>query len=197
MPISLDTAVVDKLDEGNFILVDLVKFTLDGSDYGYSMMGRDFVYDSVTYKANKYLDTGSFNETLGQDINSRTLTFSNVPTGDVSDAIENLESLAYRNAPVVVTTVIGDPDTDSIVGLLASYTYLINNVEYQQSGFDEDGNETLTIAIELEPPSRTGRESQNIKRTVEDQQFDNDSSCTGFEYAGIIQNFTEEWGRTK
>lgn len=163
MTISLDPAVKAELDSGRFVLVHVVKFDIRGIEIGYWRGGRDLTWNGFTYKPSRYLaDTGVM-ETLGIDITERSLTFSNVPTTDDDDIIAKIEQFNYLNAPVTVTKLVGDTETDSIIGIAETSVYEIASVSYRDAAVAEDGTRIVTTTIRLEIPGRIVRDKTGFK----------------------------------
>lgn len=192
---SLDIAVEQLLDEGQLIRLDLIRFDFPGKTVGYHRGGRPFTYNGLTYLPNRFLDMGEMNHQLGAAVTSRSIAFSNVPTDNVDDALAKLETLQYPNAPVIVTHLAGDPETDEVVGILASSIYEINEVRYLKGAMGENGERSITIEIDLEPPGRSARGATLVKRAQAEQQFDNDPNDTCLEYASVVQTIPTEWGQ--
>lgn len=195
MSVSLDPAVLTQLDEGPVSILPLVKFDLPGLTVGYHFGGRTLVYGGVTYKPNRWLSPDSFAEALGNDVTTRVLVFSNVPTDDPADAMAAIETYDYLNAPVVISYLCGDPETDEILGVLATHYYEINAVRFSEPAVDQDGLRTLSLEVEIEPPGRRVRDVTHAKRSQDEQQFDNLATDTFFEYVATSPEFIEEWGQ--
>lgn len=195
MSVSLAPAVSDQLDEGPILILPLVKFDLPGKTVGYHFGGRTLVYGGVTYLANRWLNPDSFSEALGNDVTARTLTFSDVPTENADDAIAALETYDYLNAPVTISYLCGDPATDEILGILATHFYEINQVNYRKPAIDGDGTRLITVEVEIEPIGRRVRDVTHAKRSLAEQQFDNDASDTGLKYVETSPSWVVEWGQ--
>lgn len=195
MSVSLDPAVEAILDEGAVTILPLVKFDLPGLTVGYHFGGRDLTYSGQTYKPNRWLSPDSFSEALGNEITGRTLTFSDVPTDDVGDAIAAIEDYDYLNAPVTISYLCGDPSTDEILGILATHFFEINQVSYRKQAISSDGIRTVTIDIEIEPVGRRIRDVTHAKRSLDEQQFDNSDTDTFFEYVATSPEWSVEWGQ--
>lgn len=195
MPVSLAPAINTQLDEGAIQVLPLVKFDLPGKTIGYHFGGRTLVYGGVTYLANRWLSPDSFTEALGNDVTARTLTFSDVPTDNADDAIAALESYDYLNAPVTISYLCGDPETDEILGVLATHFYEINQVNYSKPAIDDAGVRSITIEVEIEPLGRRVRDTTHAKRSLAEQQFDNDAIDTGLKYVETSPSWVLEWGQ--
>lgn len=195
MAVSFSPEVDAALQAGDLAFVDLVRFEFPviGS-VGYHMGGRPFTYQGTVFKPNRFLALGYDTSGLGVTVTTTTLTFSNVPVDDVDDAIGKLETLQYDNAPVTITRVIGVPGGLDPIGVLWSKFYEISEVRYPESPTDEKGEKTLTIEIDLEPPGRSARGITGVKRSVAEQQFDNDASDTGLREAATTARIPIEWG---
>lgn len=194
MTVSLDTAVEAQLDTRTFLRLELIRFDLPGKTVGYHMGGRPFTYNGLKYLPNRYLDLGNLTTALGSEITKRTIKFSDVATSDPDDAIAALETYDYLNAPVIVSTLIGDPDTGEAIGVLISQTYEIDSVSYPISAVN-DGQRTVTVQIDLEPAGRGNRDSTQVMRSSEEQTFDNLLTDTAFDRASKQITVLEEWGR--
>jgi hypothetical protein len=192
---SLDVAVENLLDEGQLIRLDLIRFDLPGKSVGYHRGGRPFTHNGLVYLPNRFLDLGEMNQQIGPAVTTRSIAFSNVPTDNVDDAIARLEDFQYINAPVIITHLAGDPDTDEVVGILASSIYEIDNVRYLKSAMSENGERSVTVEIDLEPPGRSARGATQVKRAQAEQQFDNNATDTCLEYASQVATIPTEWGQ--
>jgi hypothetical protein len=192
---SLDPAVEDAVESGQIARIDLIRFDLPGKTVGYHRGGRPFTYNGLTYLPNRWLQAGEMDGELGPEVTARTIVFSDVPTDDPDDAVAELESYAYTNAPVITSHLCVDPETGDVLGVLASSLYEINDVNYKRSAAGDDGTRTLTITIELEPPGRSARGSTGIKRSAAEQNFDNEATDTAFEYVGVNVNWPMRWSR--
>lgn len=192
---SLDPAVEAQIEDGRIVILPLVRFDIPGNPAGYHIGGRNLTWNGFLYKPNKYLDPGSFSGSLGNAVTKQTLTFSGVPVDDPDDAIAKLETLPYLNAPVTITFLCGDPETDEVLGILISHLYEIDKVSYETGAFEKNGQRTVNIKIDLEPPGRAVRDQTYAKRSQADQQFDNDPTDTFFEYAATNDEIPEEWGQ--
>jgi hypothetical protein len=192
---SLDTAVEDLLDEGQLVRLDLIRFDLPGKTVGYHRGGRPYTYNGLTYLPNRFLEMGEMNQALGVAVTTRTVRFSNIPTTDPDDAIAKIEEFQYSNAPVIISHLAGDPETDEVVGILASSIYEINDVLYLKGAMGENGERSITLEISLEPPGRSARGATKVKRAQAEQQFDNLATDTCLEYASTVSTVPEEWGQ--
>jgi hypothetical protein len=192
---SLDPAVEAALETGRIQTLDLIRFDLPGLTRGYHMGGRPYTYNGLRYLPNRFLRMGEMKGDLGIAVSAREIIFSNVETDDPNDAIAKLEEYQYINAPVIITHLAGVPDSEEVLGILASSVYEINDVQYEQGAAGPDGRRTLTIKIELEPPGRSARGRTYVKRSTSEQQFDNSATDTCFEYSSVIQTVPVEWGQ--
>ncbi|MBZ3690980.1 DUF2163 domain-containing protein [Phyllobacterium calauticae] len=191
----LDPAVQAAVDAGQIRRLDLIRFDLPGRTVGYHRGGRPFTYNGLTYLPNRYLSAGSMNSALGVAVTTRTITFSNIPTADVNDAIAKIEEFNYLNAPVIIAHICGDPATDQVLGVLASSIYEIDKVKFNKSAITQGGERNLTLSIDLQPPGRSARGSTQVKRSQEEQQFDNALTDTCLEYASVTGSQPVEWGQ--
>ncbi|GHC79336.1 DUF2163 domain-containing protein [Limoniibacter endophyticus] len=192
---SLGPAVESQLESGQIRRLDLIRFDLPGKTVGYHRGGRPFTYNGLVYKPNRWLQTGEMSSDLGVAVTTRTIGFSNIPTADPDDAIAQIESYAYQNAPVIIAHLAGDPVTDEPIGILASSIYEIDQVRYSKGAADAKGIRTLSITIDLQPPGRSARGATLVKRSPAEQNFDNDATDTGLEYVAVNANWTLEWGQ--
>lgn len=192
---SLDPAVQAQVDKGSIVRLDLIRFDLPGKTVGYHRGGRAFTYNGLTYLPNRWLSQGSMNQALGVAVTTRTIAFSNIPVTDPDDAIAALELYEYQNAPVIITHLAGHPETDVVLGILASSIYEIDRVRYIEGAVDQSGQRSLTVSIELQPPGRSARGSTLVKRSTAEQQFDNDPADTFFEHVATNISVPEEWGQ--
>ena len=195
MSISLPTDVQNLYDTGHIAKAFLVVFELPGKTAAYTNSPRPIEFNSVTYLPNRYLEPLDGDSALGFNISTKTITFSNVPTDDVDDAIASVESYAYQNAPVTLTTLISDPLTGEIAGAASSSVFEVASVEFVTSAADDNGERLLTLVIELDPPGRAIREQTGVKRSLEEQQFDNDANDVGHQYSSSVAEWPRRWGR--
>lgn len=193
--VPLGTAVEGALDEGFFHRLKLIRFDLPSGPVGYHNGGRPFTYNGLTYQPNRYLDPGSLEISLGMSVTKRTVRFSNVPTADPSDSIAQLEALNYPNRTVVISTLLGDPATQEPLGVLISQVYEIDSATYPVSEMDEDGQRTLNVLIDLEPPSRATRDKTLAVRSLQEHQFDNAADDTFLAQASTRVTVQREWGQ--
>lgn len=191
----LDPDLQDQVDEGRIARLDLIRFDLPGKTVGYHRGGRPFTWNGLVYLPNRWLSPGGMNQALGVAVTTRTVTFANVPVADTEDAIARLEDFDYPNAPVVITHLGGDPETDEVLGVLASSIYEIDKVRYREGAADANGLRSLTIDIDLQPPGRSARGSTGVKRSTAEHQFDNDATDTFFEHVATNITIPEEWGQ--
>lgn len=194
---SLDPAVEAAIESGQIATLDLIRFDLPGKSVGYHMGGRPYTYNGLTYLPNRWLSMGDMRGDLGVAVSTRELVFSNVPTDDPDDAINVLESFAYTNAPVIISHLLGVPESNEVLGVLASSIYEINEVRYEEGAAGDNGERTLTVIVELEPPGRSARGSTLVKRAQQEQQFDNSATDTCLEYASVVQTIPVEWGQIR
>lgn len=194
---SLDPDVEAAIDRGQIAHLDLIRFDLPGKTVGYHMGGRPYTYNGLIYLPNRWLQMGEMRGDLGVAASAREIAFSNIPTEDPNDAIAKLELYNYTNAPVIISHLIGHPNSNTVVGILASSIYEINDVRYEEGAADDNGEATLTIIIELEPPGRSARGQTLVKRAQQEQQFDNLETDTCLEYASTVQTVPVEWGQVR
>lgn len=193
---SLDPAVEAAIESGQIATLDLIRFDIPGRDpVGYHMGGRPYTYNGLTYLPNRWLDMGEMRGDLGVAVSAREVTFSNIPTNDPNDLINILETLSYTNAPVIISHLAGVPESNEVLGVLASSIYEINEVRYEEGATGANGESTLTVIIELEPPGRSARGQTLVMRSQEEQQFDNSATDTCLEYASVVQTVPVEWGQ--
>lgn len=192
---SLDPAAGAQIESGQIATRELIRIDLPGKPVGYHAGGRPYTYNGFTYLPNRWLEPGDMKGDLGVAVSSRKIVFSNVPVDDPNDAIAKLELYDYTNASVIITHLVGEPNGSVVYGILASSIYEINEVRYEEGAADVNGERTLTIIIELEPPGRSARGQTLVKRALQEQQFDNDSTDTSLEYASVVQTIPVEWGQ--
>jgi len=191
----LDPAVVAALESGHISRIDLIRFDLPGKTVGYHRGGRPYTYNGLTYLPNRFLQPGEMRSALGVSVTSRTVRFSNIPVTNPEDAIARLELYDYPNSPVILTHLAGVPNSDQVLGILASSIYEIDNVRYEKGAVDDSGTRTLSVTIELQPSGRSARGQTLVKRSQAEQQFDNDETDTGLEYVATVGTIPEEWGQ--
>lgn len=192
----LDPAVAAALEGGNISRLDLVRFDLPGrAPVGYHRGGRDYTYNGIVYLPNRFLEHGDMRSALGVSVTSRIIKFSNIPVADPDDAIAMVEQYDYPNAPVIISHLAGLPNSSIVLGVLASSVYEIDKVTYDKSAADDKGTRSLTLTIELQPPGRSVRGQTLVKRSLAEQQFDNDETDTGLEYVATVGTIPEEWGQ--
>ncbi|MEQ1407781.1 DUF2163 domain-containing protein [Neorhizobium sp. Rsf11] len=190
----LDPDVEALVDSGRLRRLDLIRFDLPGKTVGYHRGGRPYTYNGLTYLPNRFLQLGSMSSAVGTAITTRTIVFSNIPVANPDDAVAQIESYNYQNAPVIVSHLAGDPDSDQVVGVLASSIYEIDQVRFNE-GAVSGSERSLTLSIDLQPPGRSARGSTGVKRSLAEQQFDNLATDTGLEYVATNAAIPEEWGQ--
>ncbi|TPL49083.1 DUF2163 domain-containing protein [Mesorhizobium sp. B2-4-4] len=201
MSVSLDPAVEALVDAGQFVLLELIRFDLSGKGavppktVGYHRGGRPFTYNGLKYLPNRWLSPGAFTASVGAAPTKRTITFSYAPTVNAEDAIAKIRTYNYLNAPVIITTLAGDPETDEVAGILTSVIYKIDAARFPRGAADKDGLRSLTVEIDLVPPGRSTRGSTLIKVSPADQNFDNHPTDTSLEYVATNATIAEEWGQ--
>lgn len=192
---SLDPATEAALDSGQITTLEMVRFDLPGKVAAYHSGGRPYTYNGVTYLPNRWLQIGEMKGDLGVAVSTREIVFSDIPVEDPNDAIAALELYDYINAPVIITYLLGVPNSNDVIGILASHVYEINEVRYEDGAAGENGERTLTMIVELEPPGRNARGSTAVMRAAEEQRFDNSATDTCLEYASTVQTVPVEWGQ--
>ena len=193
---ALDPAVEEQVERGDLVELKLIRIDLPGYSVGYHNGGRPFTWNGLTYLPNRYLDAGEMSQGLGLEVTRRTIRFSNVPTSNPDDAIAQLEDYDYTNAPVIVTHLCGVPGTDTVVGILASSIYEIDDVRYPKEAVDETGERRMSVEIDIEPPGRSARGATHVMRSDAEQRFDNDPNDTSHENVALGEALVEEWGQT-
>lgn len=191
---SLDPVVAAQIEKGRIARLDLIRFDLPGKTVGYHRGGRSYTYNGLVYLPNRFLDIGSMTSAVGTAITTRTITFSNIPVSDPEDAVARIEEFQYQNSPVIIAHLCGVPDTNEVLGILASSIYEIDQVRYNK-GAVSGSERTLTMEIDLQPPGRSARGSTGVKRSIAEQQFDNSHTDTGLEYVATNASIPEEWGQ--
>ena len=195
MSVALPQAASDLFDAGHYGSAYLIRFDLPGLTVGYVNGPRPVTFNGLTYQPNRYLAPVGGDSTLGFSVPTKIVEFSNVPTANNDDAIATIESYDYQNAPVIISTLIVDPETGEAAGVAESARYEIASVEYLEGSVDDNGERTLTLSISLDPPGRAARERTSVRRALAEQQFDNDPNDTGLRYVGTNGEWTERWGR--
>ncbi|WCK26666.1 DUF2163 domain-containing protein [Agrobacterium pusense] len=191
---SLDPVVAAQIEKGRIARLDLIRFDLPGKTVGYHRGGRPYVYNGLTYLPNRFLDIGSMTSAVGTAVTTRTITFSDIPVTDPDDAVAKIEEFDYQNSPVIIAHLCGVPNTNEVLGILASSIYEIDQVRYNK-GAISGSERTLTMEIDLQPPGRSARGSTGVKRSIAEQQFDNSPTDTGLEYVATNASIPEEWGQ--
>lgn len=192
---SLDPAVEAQVNSGQIRRLDLIRFDLPGKTVGYHRGGRPHTYNGLKYLPNRWLHIGSMNSALGVAVTTRTIVFSNVPVANPEDAIAQIEQYNYPNAPVIISHLVGNPETDQVLGILASSIYEIDQVRYNKGAVDGSGQRSLTLTIDLQPPGRSARGATHVKRSTAEHQFDNDPTDTCMEHVATNATIPEEWGQ--
>ncbi|TKT79965.1 hypothetical protein [Aquamicrobium sp. LC103] len=192
---SLDPAVQDQLDSGQIARLDLIRFDLPGKSVGYHRGGRPYTYNGLTYLPNRWLQIGSMTSALGVAVTTRTIVFSNVPVENPDDAIAKIELYDYQNVPVIISHLAGEPGTNNVLGILASSIYEIDQVRYQKGAMGANGERSLTLEIDLQPPGRSARGATLVKVSPAEQNFDNDPTDTSLEYVAVNASWPQEWGQ--
>lgn len=191
---ALDPAVQAKLDSGDIVRLDIIRFDLPGKVAAYHRGGRPWTFNGIVYLPNRWLEMGEMMSAVGTSITTRTITFSNIPVENAEDAIARIEEFDYQNSPVVITHLCGEAETSNVLGILASSVYEIDQVRYNRGAINGSERQ-LTMEIDLQPPGRSARGSTGVKRSTKEQQFDNDPTDTGLEYVASNATIPEEWGQ--
>lgn len=191
---SLDPVVAAQIEKGRIARLDLIRFDLPGKTVGYHRGGRSYTYNGLVYLPNRFLDIGSMTSAVGTAVTTRTITFSDIPVTDPDDAVSKIEEFDYQNSPVIIAHLCGVPNTNEVLGILASSIYEIDQVRYNK-GAVSGAERTLTMEIDLQPPGRSARGSTGVKRSIAEQQFDNSPTDTGLEYVATNASIPEEWGQ--
>lgn len=191
---SLDPVVAAQIEKGRIARLDLIRFDLPGKTVGYHRGGRSYTYNGLVYLPNRFLDIGSMTSAVGTAVTTRTITFSDIPVTDPDDAVAKIEEFDYQNSPVIIAHLCGVPNTNEVLGILASSVYEIDQVRYNK-GAVSGSERTLTMEIDLQPPGRSARGSTGVKRSIAEQQFDNSPTDTGLEYVATNASIPEEWGQ--
>jgi hypothetical protein len=192
--VALDPGVAALVDGGRIARLDLIRFDLAGKTVGYHRGGRPYTYNGLTYLPNRFLQMGNMSSAVGIAVSTRTIVFSNIPVTNPDDAVAQIESYNYQNAPVIIAHLAGDPDTDEVIGVLASSIYEIDQVRFNE-GAVSGSERSLTLSIDLQPPGRSARGATFVKRSLKEQQFDNLATDTGLEYVATNATIPEEWGQ--
>lgn len=192
---SLAPIVSALVNKGKIARLDLIRFDLPGKIVGYHRGGRPYTYNGLRYLPNRYLNFGSMNSALGVAVTTRNIKFSNVPTSNPDDAIAKIEQYDYLNAPVIISHLAGDPETDQVLGVLVSYIYEIDSIKFSKGAMQADGTRSVTLSIDLQPQGRSARGATLVRRSMAEQQFDSDPNDTCLEYASVIATDTVEWGQ--
>lgn len=190
----LDPAVDAAVNAGRIARLDLIRFDLTGKSVGYHRGGRPYTYNGMTYLPNRFLQMGSMTGALGVAVTTRTIVFSSIPVANPDDAIARIEEFNYQNSPVIIAHLCGDPETDQVLGILASSIYEIDQVRYNEGAL-QGSERSLTLSIDLQPPGRSARGSTGVKRSIAEQQFDNLANDTTLEYVATNATIPEEWGQ--
>ncbi|UHS60619.1 DUF2163 domain-containing protein [Agrobacterium vaccinii] len=191
---AIDPVVAAQVDKGRIARLDLIRFDLPGKTVGYHRGGRPYTYNGLVYLPNRFIDMGGMNSAVGTAVTTRTIVFSDIPVTNPDDAIAKIEEYDYQNSPVIIAHLCGVPGTSDVLGVLASSIYEIDQVRYNK-GAVSGSERTLTMEIDLQPPGRSARGSTGVKRSLAEQQFDNDPTDTGFEYVATNASIPEEWGQ--
>ncbi len=191
---SLDPVVAAQIEKGRIARLDLIRFDLPGKTVGYHRGGRSYTYNGLVYLPNRFLDIGSMTSAVGTAVTTRTITFSDIPVTDPDDAVAKIEEFDYQNSPVIIAHLCGVPNTNEVLGILASSIYEIDQVRYNK-GAVSGSERALTMEIDLQPPGRSARGSTGVKRSIAEQQFDNGPTDTGLEYVATNASIPEEWGQ--
>lgn len=192
---ALEPEVEDLLDRGQFASRELIRFDLPGKTVGYHMGGRPYTYNGLVYLPNRWLQMGDMQGDLGVAVTAREVVFANVPVDDPDDAIARIEQYQYINAPVIISHLAGEPQSNTVYGVLVSHLYEVNDVRYEDGAAGANGERTMTMTVELEAPGRSHRGATLVRRAQQEQQFDNDEHDTCLEYASTIQTVPVEWGQ--
>lgn len=194
---ALDPAVEAQVEKGDLVVLELVRFDLPGKTVGYHRGGRPYTYNGLVYLPNRYLQPGNYSGELGIAVTAMEISFAGVPASDPNDIISQIENYQYQNSRVIVTYLCGIPNTDIVAGILQSTIYEINEVRFEESGQNEDGEVAIDIIVELEKPGRSARGATHVYRSTEDQRFDNRANDTCFEHASVRQTVPVAFGQIR
>ena len=181
------------LATNNIRVLPLVRLSIPGNDVGYHYGGRDFEYNGFTYKANKFLSPIGLDHQLGTQIQSKELMFSNVP--DEGSVLSTIESLAWKNALVTLTWLVGELDADQPLFVANTEFYEIHELSMDWSERGDDGSREATIIVTIGPVGTRVRNQGTAKSADADHHYDNDPDDTFFEYTGTVGNWPMEWGQ--
>jgi hypothetical protein len=195
--VSLDPAVNELVERGELSAIMLVRFDLPGKTIGYHNGGRPYTHNGLVYLPNRYLAPGDQRGAIGTGVTRRTLTFSGIPGTHADDVIASIENYAYLNAPVITTVLAGVPETNEVAGILLSSVYEIEDVTFARSPVDAAGEFSLRVIVQLEPPGRTARGSTHARRSLTEQQYDNDPADTCLEYTSVAATVPRKFGQLR
>ncbi len=195
MSVNLPTEAQALYDQGWAREAYLIRFDLPGKTVGYVHGPRSVEFNGLTYIPNRYLAPLSGISTLGSTVTSRTVSFANVATDNVEDAVAAIEQYDYLNAPTTITALAVDPETGELAGAVETSAFEVASVKYQDEAIDDDGKRVLTLNIKLDAPGRAIREQTAAKSGLEEQQFDNDPNDTSGRFLGTVGEWVIEWGR--
>lgn len=196
MSVTLAPAVTSAHEKGEWADAYLIRFDLPGKTVGYVRGPRPQTFNGLTYMPNRYLSKLRSGSYLGFSASSKSVKFSNVPTDNVDDAVASIEQYDYQNAPVIVSTLSLDPTTGEVHGFAESSIHEVADVQFTKSPMDEDGKRELTLSIVLDDPNRAVREQTGVKRSLKEQQFDNDASDFGHRHNATTGEWVRRWGRS-
>lgn len=195
MSIALAPAVTSAHEKGEWADAYLIRFDLPGKTVGYVAGPRPQTFNGLIYQPNRYLSKLRSASYLGFSASSKSVKFSNVPTDNVDDAVASIEQYDYQNAPVVVSTLLLDPQTGEVNGVAESSIHEVADVEFTKGPMDAQGKRELTTSIVLDDPNRAVREQTGVKRSLKEQQFDNDPTDYGHRHTATSGEWTRRHGR--
>jgi limonene-1,2-epoxide hydrolase len=195
MAVDLESSVAAQVDGGAIKVIPLVRFDLPGKTVGYHTGGRPFTYGGLEYFPNRFLSGDGLSGALGNQITDITLQFSGVPTDNADDAIASIEEYDYLNAPVTISFLAGDPETDEVLGVLVTQFYEVNEVDFDTSAIGADGQATISLTVNLETLARRYRDQTYAKRSEADQVRHNSTTDTALRYVATSPEWVEEWGQ--
>jgi len=153
-----------------------------------------FVYRGV----DRYLEFPGISRSTGNEAQRATLNLSGVPSDLLDpDWQAALEGYAYDNAPVTLTWLALDPKSRAVIGQVRTERFEMDSPAYQVGEPDENGVCAVTISVPLETPARNISGQSYARRTLAEQQADNDPDDTGFQFVSVAGKFTIQFGKIK
>jgi len=189
---TLSPEVIDQL-KGQFGILPVVLFQLQDRQAAYYNGPRPLTWNGVEYLPTKFLEVEPLAETLEDETAELTITFSGIPEEGQTLA-ERLSELHYSGAPVTISRLVVNIDTDEIVGVAQTSFHEVYDVLLEQ---EDDGESEIISKIEIvvRSPGFIGRRQTNTLRSEVEHKADFAADDTFYKDATEVVTVQREWGQ--